>query len=253
MAGPIYYVGTRGLAVYLIKTKVGLILISGGPPKTENLIADSVKKLGFNLKDIRLLLSSHAHFDHIGTLAALKNLTGASVAIMDADVELLKSGGKTDYLYANRPELHFDGVTPDRILRDGETVNLGGTQLIAHRTPGHTRGCTTWEMNIAVGGRHHKVVFADGTGINPGTRFVKNPSYPGIREDYQSTFRVLESLRPDIFLSYHAEFFGFEAKRQGMAKEGFRAWLDAEGYRASILKKREAFEKLVRDEELPNG
>ena len=248
VAGPIYYVGTRGLGVYLIETSAGLILLGGALPGSEELIAASVRKLGFSLKDVRLLLVSHAHSDHVGTLAALERATGATVAVMKEDEALLASGGKTDYLFAERPEFHFEPVNADRLLKDGETVILGDVQLVAHKTPGHTRGCTTWETSIRIGGRSYNVVFADGTGINPGTRFVKSPSYSGIAADYAHTFRVLGALRPDIFLSYHAELFDLDAKRRRMASEGVAAWIDPDGYRAQVQNRRAAFEKLLREQ-----
>jgi metallo-beta-lactamase class B len=248
LAGPIYYVGTRGLAVYLIKSNEGLILLGGAMPGSEELITASIRKLGFKLQDVRLLLVSHAHFDHVGTMAALKKATGAKLAVMDSDAALLASGGKTDYLFAKRPEFHFEGVTADRLLKDGETVTLGDVRLIAHKTPGHTPGCTTWETTIRLRGRSYKVVFADGTSINPGTRFLKNPSYPGIADDYARTFRVLGALRPDIFLSYHGEFFDLEGKRRKMEKEGAAAWIGPKGYAALVKTRREAFEELLRKE-----
>lgn len=191
------------------------------------------------------MLISHAHVDHVGTLADLKRLTGATVAVMEPDVALLQSGGKDDYLFAIKPDMHFEGIKADRVLKDGETVTLGGIQMTAHLTPGHTRGCTTWETTVDENGRKYNVVFADGTGINRGTRFVKDESYSGITNDYKRTFAVLESLRPDIFLSYHAEFFDLSSKLERMKKVGFRAWIDPDGYKSQISSKKASFEKAV--------
>ena len=115
-------------------------------------------------------------------------------------------------------------------MRDGETVTVGDVSLTAHATPGHTRGCTTWTTRVSANGHSYNVVFADGVSINPGTRFVKAPSYPGIADDYRRTFGVLESLKPDIFLAYHAEHFDLDRKRQRAAKEGLKAWIDPDGY-----------------------
>ena len=248
IAGPIYYVGTHGLGVYLIETKAGLILLSGALPQSDPLLIQSIRKLGFKVEDIHQLLITHAHVDHVGTLAAFKKLTHAPVAVMAADVELLKSGGKEDYLFAKRPDMHFDGVIADKILKDGDKIALGGIEMTAHLTPGHTPGCTTWEMTIHEDGKAYDVVFADGTGINPGTQFVKKPSYPGIAADYRRTFQVLASLHPDIFLSYHAEFFDLDAKRKRMDKEGIKAWIDPEAYKSIVRKKRNTFEQLVQAE-----
>jgi metallo-beta-lactamase class B len=248
IAGPIYYVGTRGLGVYLIKTSEGLILLNGAMPASKKLISESIHKLGFKMKDIRLILVSHSHVDHTGTIADSKKLSGAPVVVMESGVELLKSGGKLDYLFGEKPDMHFEPVTADRVLKDGEMVTLGDVQLKAHWTPGHTRGCTTWETTIQEGGRKYMVLFPDGTSVNPGTRLIKDPSYPGILNDYQKTFKVLESLRPDIFLSYHAEFFDLEKKRVRMKKEGIKAWVDPQGYKQLIKQTKAAFEKKVEEE-----
>jgi metallo-beta-lactamase class B len=248
VAGPIYYVGTRGIGVYLIESNAGLVLVSGAPGAATAAVMDSIRQLGFASSQIRLILSSHAHFDHAGTLAAFHRLTKAPVVATAADAALLASGGQRDFLFSNRPRFRFEPVKADRIVKDGETVTLGNVELVAHLTPGHTQGCTTWEVEIEDGGRKYDVVFADGTSVNPGTRFVASPSYPGIAKDYARTFQVLETLRPDIFLSYHAEFFDLEGKRDRARKEGIAAWVDTDGYRDQIAKRKAAFTKLLDDE-----
>jgi metallo-beta-lactamase class B len=247
VAGPIFYVGTKGLGVYLVKSSSGLIVLSGAMPQSTELIRNSILALGFKLEDVRLLLVSHAHIDHVGTLAAIKKLTGGSVVAMSAEEELLKSGGKADYLFGGRENFHFGPVSPDRLIEDGETVSLGNIQMTAHWTPGHTRGCTTWEMTVDESGRKYDVVFLDGTSVNPGTRFTKNPSYPGITNDYQRTFATLESLHPDIFLSYHAEAFDLEQKSHRAEGEGVKAWVDSAGYRNRVSQSKANFEKMLRD------
>jgi metallo-beta-lactamase class B len=251
IAGPIYYVGTRGLSVFLITTPDGDILLSGGMPGTAPLIEASIHKLGLKPKDIRILLLNHAHFDHAGTLADFKKLTGAKVEVMEADVELLKSGGSTDYLFAEDGKLHFPPVTADNVLKDGDTVSLGGMTLTAHATPGHTRGCTTWVTTVKDGGRSYLVVFADGVGINPGTHLVKHPSYPGIADDYRRTFAVLESLHPDIFLSYHAESFDPAGKQVRASTEGVQAWVDPQGYQSYVAAGKVKFDEEVAKENKP--
>jgi len=249
IAGPIYYVGTRGLSVFLITTSEGGILLAGAMPGTAPVIEASIRKLGFKSEDIRILLLNHAHTDHAGTLADFKKLTGAKVEVMEADVELLKSGGSTDYLFAKDAKLHFPPVAADQALKDGDTVSLGGVTLTAHLTPGHTRGCTTWVMSVAEGGRSYIVVFADGVGINQGTHLVKDPSYPGIADDYRHTFAVLESLHPDIFLTYHAEYFDPADKSERAKTEGVQAWVDPQGYRSYVAGGKARFEEQVAKEE----
>jgi metallo-beta-lactamase class B len=248
IVGPIYYVGTRGLGVYLFATPTGHILLGGAVPGTAPLIEASIRKLGYKPEDIRILLLNHAHFDHAGTLADFKKLTGAPVEVMEGDVSLLKSGGETDYLFAKDTKLHFPPVTADRVLKDGEVVALGDLRLTAHHTPGHTRGCTTWATTVQEGGRSYSVVFPDGTSVNPGTRFVKDASYRGIADDYRHSFAVLESLHPDIFLSYHGEFFDLAGKRARVATEGVQAWIDPHGYRDQIAGAEARFERLVSQE-----
>jgi metallo-beta-lactamase class B len=248
IVGPIYFVGTRGLGVYLIATSAGAILIDGAPADAAPLIDASIRKLGFRPEEIRQLLITHAHFDHVGTLAHFKALSHAPVAVMAADVDLLKSGGTLDYLYADDPKLHFEGVTTDRALKDGDVVELGGVKLIAHHTPGHTRGCTTWTTTVDDHGRAYAVEIVGSTSVNPGTRLVNDPSYPGIADDYRRSLNMLASLRPDIFLAPHTSFFDFERKRARAATERAGAFVDPDGYRQRIEASKAAFEKVVAHE-----
>ncbi len=234
IVGPINFVGTRGLGVYLITTPAGLILIGAGLPASSSVIEASIRKLGYKPEDIKILLSNHAHFDHVGTMADLKKLSGASVEAMDGDVELLASGGKLDYLFGADPRFYFPPVRTDRVLKDGEIVELGGVKLTARLTPGHTPGCATFITTVQDGGRSYQVVFPDGTSVNTGTRLVHNPSYPGILEDYRKTFAVLESLHPDIFLVYHIDDAGWRAKRDRAVTEGAKAFIDPDGYRSFV-------------------
>jgi len=245
IVGPIYFVGTRGLGVYLIATPAGTILIDGAPAEDAPLIDASIRKLGFKPEEIRQVLITHAHFDHVGTLAHFKALSGAPVAVMAADVDLLKSGGTLYYLFANDPKLHFSGVTADRALKDGDTVELGGVKLTAHHTPGHTRGCTTWTTTVDDHGHTYAVEIVGSTSVNPGTRFVNDPSYPGIADDYRHSLSMLDSLQPDIYLAPHTSFFDFESKRARAAAEGADAFVDPEGYRQRIAASKAAFEATV--------
>jgi len=248
IVGPIYYVGTRGLGVYLIATPAGHILLNGAMPGTAPLIEASIRKLGYKPEDIKILLISHAHVDHVGTLAELKKLTGAQVEVMSAEVGLLKSGGATDYLFAKNQKMHFASVNSDRALADGDTVSLDGVRLTARLTPGHTRGTTTWMTTVEDGGRSYLIVFPDGTTVNPGTHLTKNPSYPRIADDYRRTLAFLATLHPDIYLAYHTESFDLEAKRAQMASEGAKAWVDPDGYTRWVAEQTANFEKFVAEE-----
>jgi metallo-beta-lactamase class B len=253
VAGPINFVGTQGLGVYLITTPAGHILLGGGVPNAAAPIEASIRKLGYKPEDIKILLSNHAHFDHVGTLAAFKKLTGAAVTVMDRDVDLLASGGKIDYLFAKNPKFRFPPVTTDRVLKDGDVVELGGVKLTARRTAGHTPGCTTFTTTVKDGERSYNVVFPDGTSVNEGTRFVNNPSYPGILEDYRRTFTTLESLKPDIYLSYHGDAVGLLETRTRAATEGVQAFVDPDGYKKFVSERKAKFEKLVAEEESPTA
>jgi metallo-beta-lactamase class B len=249
LAGPIYYVGTQHLAAFLIHTPQGHILIDGGMPSTGPIIEKSITDLGFKIEDIRILLTTQAHFDHVGSHAHLKKLSGARAEAMDGDAQLLRSGGKTDYLFGEATDFHFPRVPVDRVLEHGDLITLGGVRITAHHTPGHTPGSTTYEMQVNEAGTIYTVVFAASTTVNPGTRLVKNPSYPGILEDYRKSFDVLASLKPDIWVSAHSGFFNMAAKRRKMnEKNPAAAFVDPEGYRRMVETRRKEFEALVSKE-----
>jgi len=248
IAGPIHFVGTKDLGVYLIATKAGHVLIDGAMPGSAPLVEASIRKLGFKPEDIRVLLITQAHFDHVGTLAHFKQSTGAQVAVMAPDDELVKSAGKTDYLFSGAKRVRFDPVTADRVLKDGDVVELGGVKLTAHLTPGHTRGTTTWTTFVEEGGRTYNVVFAGSTSVNPGTRLVRSPSYPGIADDYRRSFRLLESLSPDIFLAAHVGFFDMDEKRARVPTAGVQAWVDPDSFKRHVAESKAAFEALVAKE-----
>jgi metallo-beta-lactamase class B len=252
LAGPVYYVGTQHLAVFLVASPQGHILIDGGMPSTAPVIEKSIRELGFKPEDIRILLTTQAHFDHVGSHAHFKKLSGAMVQAMTGDEQLLRDGGTSDYLFGDSADMHFQPVTVDRVLKDGDIVTVGGVRLTARHTPGHTPGSATYEMTVreAAGGRDYRMVFAASTTVNPGTRLVNNPSYPGILQDFRKTFGVLESLKPDIFVSGHAGFFDLTRKRASMTAENpAQAFVDPDGYRRLVAERRKAFEALVAKEQ----
>jgi metallo-beta-lactamase class B len=243
IAGPIYFVGTKGLGVFLITTSEGHILMNTGMPASGPMIVDSIRKLGFKPEEIELLINGHAHIDHAGAFSFFKSRFGAQMAVMKDDVAAIESGDRDDFRYAN--DFVYPGVKVDRILRDGDTIRMGEVLLTAYHTPGHTRGATTWVANIVVDGRPYVVAFRDGAGFNPGYRLAKNPIYPGIAEDYRRTHHFLEMLKPDIWLAQHNEYYELEGKRERAKAEGMKAWIDPEGYRRFIADKKRAFEDQV--------
>ncbi len=248
IVGPVYFVGTKGLAAYLITTTKGHILVNTAMPTTGPMIADSIRKLGFKPEDVKILLAGHAHIDHVGGHAYIQKLSGARVAMIAEEVDLIQSGGKLDFHYGVYPEFAFEPVKVGRVFHDGDTITLGDVALTARLTPGHTRGSTTFLMKASDGGKPYTVVFPNGTSINPGYRLVRDPSYPGIADDYRRTFAVLEKLEPDIWLDAHTDVFDFEGKRARAKKEGAAAWVDPEGYRKWLAGVREKFDRTLKSE-----
>jgi metallo-beta-lactamase class B len=244
VAGPIYFVGTKGLGAFLITTTDGHILMNTGMPSSGPMIVDSIKKLGYVPADIKLMINGHAHIDHAGAFAYMKQQApNAVIAVMREDVAAMESGDRNDFKYAD--DFVYPGVKVDRVLRDGDTLKMGAVLLTAYNTPGHTRGATTWVLETAVDGKPFVVVFPDGAGFNPGYRLVKDPIYPGIAGDFRRTHHALEMLKPDIWLAQHNEYYDLEGKRERAKTEGVTAWIDPEGYRRFIAEKKRAFEAQV--------
>lgn len=243
IADNLYYVGSAGLASYLVTTPQGHILINSSLVESVPLIRASVERLGFRLTDIRILLISHAHWDHNAGSDAIKRLTGASYQVMDADVAVVETGGGADFSYGNTPSTHYPSTTVDRVLHDGDEVRLGDAVLVARLTPGHTKGCTTWTMRVRDGDAMRDAVIVCSPNVNAGYRLVNNPAYPEIAADYERMFRILRSLPCDIFLGAHGGYFGMDAKVRRAATEGTAAFVDPDGYRAYLAEREETFRK----------
>src|SRR5579862_9039267 len=231
IAGNLYYVGSKDLASYLISTPQGHILINSDLEENVPLIRASVEKLGFKFTDIKVLLISHAHWDHDAGSATIKKLTGAKYLVMDGDVSVVESGGKTDFQYGNVATLRYRPAKVDRVLHDGDEVKLGDAVLVAHLTPGHTKGCTTWTMKVQDAGKSYNAVIIGSPNVNPGYKLVNNAAYPQIAADYENTFRVLKSLPCDLFLGAHGSYFGLEAKYARFKDSGTAAFVDPVGYK----------------------
>lgn len=241
MIGNIYYVGSRGLASYLITTPDGHILINSNLKTSIPLIRESVEKLGFQFNNIKILLISHAHFDHDAGSAEILKLTGAKYMVMDADVGVVESGGKTDFQYSDDATLLYPTAKVDRTLHDGDEVKLGDTVLIAHKTAGHTRGCTTWSLKVTDAGKTYDVVIVGSPNVNPGYKLVNNARYPEIADDYAHEFRVLKSLPCDIFLGAHGSYFEMESKYTKLKTGGVNPYFDPKGYRDYVTDREQAF------------
>jgi metallo-beta-lactamase class B len=237
IVGNIYYVGTRGLSSFLLTTPGGHVLIDTGLDETVPMIAANIEKLGFKTADIKVMLSSHAHYDHVGGHARMQKLTGATVMAVGEDAASLASGKDTSALQAQ-------GWTPvkvGRVLRDGETVTQGDLTLTAHLTPGHTKGCTAWTTTVTADGRRYTVVFVGGTSVNGGVRLVGNTIHPQIAEDYARTFRVLKELKPDIFLAQHPSMFDMEGKAARLKPGAANPFVDPQGYAAFVAENEKAY------------
>ena len=241
IAGNLYYVGSKDLASYLIVTPQGNILINSSLESSPPLIRRSIEKLGFKFSDTKILLISHAHWDHDAGSAQILKQTGAKYMVMAEDVPVVESGGRKDFHYGKSPEDLYPPAKVDRVLHDGDEVRLGGTVLTAHLTPGHTRGCTTWTMKVVDGGKSYNVVIIGSPNVNPGYKLVGNKAYPQIAQDYEKTFRVLKSLPCDIFLGAHGGYYGMVAKYARLKQEGMKVFVDPQGYKDYVADRERAF------------
>ena len=243
VAGNLYYVGSEGLANYLITTPQGNILINSDLEANLPLIKTSIEKLGFQFSDTKILLISHAHFDHDAGSAAVIKETGAKYMVMDADVGVVESGGQSDFAYGHTPSDLYPAAKVDRVLHDGDTVTLGGTTLVARLTPGHTKGCTTWTMKVSEGGKTYDVVIVGSPNVNPGYKLVNNKLYPQIAEDYAKMFRVLKSLPCDFFLGAHGDYFDMKAKYARLKPGAPNPFIDPGGYKKLVTDKEADFQR----------
>lgn len=236
----VYYVGTEELAAWLIPSDEGLILIDGAMAESAPLIEANIRRLGFDLHDVRILLNSHAHFDHSGGLAQLKRDSSAQLIASAADRAALETGR-----YAGSEsvvEFYAPPVTVDRVIEDGEVLALGAVRLTAHLTPGHTAGCTTWTMPVVSAGHTLEVVFYCSTSV-AANRLWPNAQYPGIVDDYRRSFARLDDLHADVFLANHKDFFRLWEKRATMSAEGPNPFVDPSELPRFVAASRAQFEQ----------
>ena len=243
IAGNLYYVGASDVTSYLIVTPNGHIVLDGGFEETAPMILASIRKLGFKVEDVRILLSSHAHYDHAGGLAELKRVTGATLYATAGDLPMLARGGLDDPQFGNR--FPFTPVLADELLADQQQISLGGTTLTAHITPGHTRGCTTWTMRIG----DLDVVFLGSPSVPTEYRLTDNPRYPDAVSDYRRQFATLHKLSCHVFLAAHGNFFDLEGKRKALGKQRANPFIDSEGYHRFVTVAERRFEERVRNEQ----
>jgi metallo-beta-lactamase class B len=221
--GNVYYVGTEQLASFLVTTPEGHILVNSSFETTVPVIRTAIETLGFRFADVKILLGSHAHGDHMEGDALLKMLTGAQVMAMEQDVPALRDmrpGGKAHPV--------------DRVLHDGDEVKLGGSTLVARLTAGHTKGCTSWTMKVQDGGRSYDVLILGSIGVNPGYVLVGNKDYPQIADDYVRSFKTLRALPVDVFLGAHGSFYGLAGKYPRLQQGGANPFIDPAGFKAHL-------------------
>lgn len=239
IAGNVYNVGTRGIGVYLITTPKGLILLDSATSDGAEVVKANIKALGFKLSDIRYLIETHAHFDHVGGTAKLKRETGATLVASAADRPALERG-RHDGDNVNGVG-RFAPVKVDRLISDGGTLSLGGTTLTAHLTPGHSKGCTSWTMTVPQGKQRLRILFYGST-TTAGNILVDNRAHPGIVNDYRRTFAKLKAMKADIFLTNHPEFADLDAKRAAQIAGKRDAFIDPSALPAFVAKSEAAFE-----------
>ena len=249
--------GSQDLAGYLVITPKGNILINANLATSPSQIRASVEALGFRWNDTTILLNSQAHFDHVAGAAEVIRETHAKNMVMDGDVSVVETGARADFLSPSPNILGYTPVHVDRVLHDGDTVSLGGVTLTAHKTAGHTRGCTTWTMRSHLPGEPEgtmrNIVIVGGTGFWSEYHFVASPghpvSYPGIVQDFPRTFAVLRSLPCDVFLGAHGGYFDMLTKLKHYPQDGPRVFIDPDGYRKFVAGAQETFEKALRKQQ----
>ncbi len=249
--GNVYYVGAAEVTSFLITTPKGHFLIDSGFAETVPQIKQNIKTLGFKVEDIKVLLNTQSHFDHAGGLAELKKLTGAKIISSIADKIGLENGGRNDFTWGDT--YVYDRVIVDKVITNNDTVAYGGVTLKAILTPGHTKGCTAWMLNVKENGRKYRVIFVGSTS-SPGYKFYGNEKYPNIIADYKKTFSVMKKLRPHVFLASHGSFFQLLEKAELAKKRpAVNPFIDPKGYKVFVADTERAFrEKLVKDRPTPN-
>jgi metallo-beta-lactamase class B len=244
LIGNIHYVGAVGVSSFLITTPQGHVLIDTTFEDLVPRIQQNIEQLGFKVTDIKFILATHAHADHAGGHALMKQLSKAAIYSSEPDAHLLETGGEDDFSPFPKEFMKYTPVKADKIVRDGDTLSIGGTTLTAHLTPGHTQGATTWTMQVDDNGTPRDVVFFSSVGLVRGTRLTKNPSYPKIVEDYESTLKKMREMKCDVFFSPHGSQFSLTQKMakldQKLAQNPF---IDPENWKQVI----ESSEKSFRD------
>ena len=248
IVGNVYWVGTYDLSSYLITSPDGHIVINTGLPDSVAQIRANIEKLGFRIADVKILTATHAHWDHVAGLAALKKLTGASVYMSAPDADVLESGGKTDFRWGKDPTSWFDPVAVDRRLKDGETITLGANALTMHLHAGHSKGSSSFTFTVRDGAKDYRVGIINMGSINPGVKVSGMPGFPDIGDAYARTFAAQKAMVLDVFLSSHASQFGLHRKRKPGDAYNPDRFVDPKGLRAAVDELEANFRKQLASE-----
>jgi metallo-beta-lactamase class B len=240
----IYYVGSKGLSAYLITSDDGAILIDGTLEANASLVEHNIESVGVPLKSVRWILADHAHNDHVGALAQIKRDTGARFAASAGDQVALERGiprGDTDY---DLSDFHFPPIKVDQVINDGQSVAVGDATLIAHLTPGHTPGCTSWSTTVRDGNRSLRVLFLCSVTV-AGNILVGNRAYPGIAADYEETFAKLSVMKADVVLTSHPEMADVLGREARVEAGDRRAFIDPSFLRRFVAQSKADFEQAL--------
>jgi len=246
IVGNLYYVGTYDLACYLIVTPKGNILINTGLADSEPMIKANIETLGFKLADTRILLTTQAHYDHVGAMAAIKKITGAKMMMDEGDAQTAADGGRSDYVFGNDSSTYYSPVKADRLLHNGAIIRLGGMQLVMLHHPGHTKGSCSYLFNVKDKKRSYKVLIANMPSIVTDKDFSAIPAYPNIKKDYAYTFNALKKLSFDIWLSSHASQFDLHSKHKPGDAYNPAVFIDRKGYDKELSGLQDEFLKKIK-------
>jgi len=244
IAGNLYYVGTYDLACYLITTPQGNILINTGLAASAAQIKNNIETLGFRFADTKILLTTQAHFDHMGAMAAIKNSTRAQLMVDEKDADVLATGGSSDYALG-KYGTSFKPVKPDRLLQDGDTIQLGNMQLLMLHHPGHTKGSCSFLFTVTDDQQSYRVLIANLPTIVTEKSFAGITNYPGIAADYAYTFTAMKNISFDIWLASHASQFKLHNKHQPGDAYNPSAFKDQPGYDRAISDLQKQYEKKI--------
>ena len=233
IAANLYYVGTYDLACYLITTPQGSILINTGLKASVTQIKENIKALGLKYADIKILLTTQAHYDHVGAMAVIKQQTGAQLLVHAKEAEVLKDGGHSDYALGGKGS-SFQPVTPDRLLQDDDTIQLGNMQLQLLHHPGHTKGSSSFLFTVNDGQRSYNVLIANMPSIVTDKPFEAISDYPEIKNDYAYTLKAMKNISFDLWLASHASQFNLHRKHQPGDVYNPSAFADRSGYDAAL-------------------